>query len=456
MDDLAMRVDLSNFFSDARSCSLILIDASWQNVKDLQDHIQGLFQLQDVSLLTKDGCYLPPKESIRVLKSAESLKAFKLDATAGSEERPSRRTKKRSAEAAVEPVSSTPNWPKRSKKKSATVQLEEQASQRETTLIEKELEVAAAVSEVKELSVNKSAATPAAAKQSTLRRTHNASHSNNHIVFQEEETEPRELSTTEAKQPSPKVTVEFRCLLLGLEPNVVRSFKLPRKAVPIEILENVVVIPAANGKLPETKTETVATTDAEVSAIEDVPRATTPPPPAVSPTPKKSRIEAKEATLLDDKEASAAAPSLTEQSFDVDSEDDVVVLDDTNLDDSDSDVQSVPPNRDTFVDVIRDMMQYAVPLEDLPNTGDTLIFKLLKMKGASKLAPKTAHIAGTCTYINRRTKSISISVIAYASDNKSTLLQYSQGLDDSVDSHLALSVNLKEMIEPKVVVPTVD
>lgn len=45
MHDFAMPVDLSDFFNDARSLSLVLIDASFENVKDLQDHIQRLFQL---------------------------------------------------------------------------------------------------------------------------------------------------------------------------------------------------------------------------------------------------------------------------------------------------------------------------------------------------------------------------------------------------------------------------
>lgn len=45
MYNFSMRVDLSDFFNDARSCSLVLIDTSWENVKDLQDHIQKLFQL---------------------------------------------------------------------------------------------------------------------------------------------------------------------------------------------------------------------------------------------------------------------------------------------------------------------------------------------------------------------------------------------------------------------------
>jgi len=40
-----MKVDLSNFFKDERRQSLVFIDATWQNIKDVQDHIQNLFSL---------------------------------------------------------------------------------------------------------------------------------------------------------------------------------------------------------------------------------------------------------------------------------------------------------------------------------------------------------------------------------------------------------------------------
>lgn len=45
MSNFSIRVDLSDFFTDARSCSLVLVDLQWENVKDLQDHIQKLFLL---------------------------------------------------------------------------------------------------------------------------------------------------------------------------------------------------------------------------------------------------------------------------------------------------------------------------------------------------------------------------------------------------------------------------
>jgi len=45
MQHSSMKVDLSNFFKDERRNSLVFIDAAWNNIKDLQDHIQNLFSL---------------------------------------------------------------------------------------------------------------------------------------------------------------------------------------------------------------------------------------------------------------------------------------------------------------------------------------------------------------------------------------------------------------------------
>lgn len=45
MQNFPIKLDLSNFFCDERRCSLVLVDISWANVKDLQDHIQKLFNL---------------------------------------------------------------------------------------------------------------------------------------------------------------------------------------------------------------------------------------------------------------------------------------------------------------------------------------------------------------------------------------------------------------------------
>ncbi|XP_026835337.1 coilin isoform X2 [Drosophila erecta] len=126
-----MKVDLSNFFKDERRHSLVFIDAAWKNIKDLQDHIQNLFSLEDISLLTTDGCFLPPRESIKVLKSAEGLKAFRFVSrdnntfVSPAPVKCSKKRKNRSADEQVHLSASTPLRPsKRSKNQSNTEWLE--------------------------------------------------------------------------------------------------------------------------------------------------------------------------------------------------------------------------------------------------------------------------------------------------------------------------------------------
>lgn len=45
MNNFSMKLDLSNFFSDQRSQALVLINTEWNNIKNVQDHIQSLFEL---------------------------------------------------------------------------------------------------------------------------------------------------------------------------------------------------------------------------------------------------------------------------------------------------------------------------------------------------------------------------------------------------------------------------
>lgn len=406
---------------------------------------------------------MPPKESIKVLKSTDSLKAFKLEVSPSSEGETNRKRRKRSVDREVEFASSTPNNAKRSKNKNSLLQvdekkhstreakrfqsdqvgeiskvkelsvnkttatndktcsstnypklsegtnsilqLEEQASNQESEILQNELEVD--VSTIKELSENKSANNRSLkAKQSI----HKGSISNNHIIFQEEEPQAREVTITETKsQPSKLLSaVSFRCPLLELDSNNVRVFKLPRKAVPVEIIENI-VIPAPQSATTSQKDVLQIVNENEKSSQENVPLADIPSSRPLTPTPpNKSLNVTKESPQLKDK-SSMELQSIAEQSFDLDSDDDVMVLDDTNPDDSDSDVQTVPL-KDGFNEIIADMLQNAAPLKDLPNIGDTVIFKLPRSKGAA-LSPTTENIAGTCSYVNRRTKSISISLI---------------------------------------------
>lgn len=421
-----------------------------------------MIQQKNISLLTKDGCYLPPRESIKVIEPSDSLKAFKLEVSASPEKESNRKRKKRSIDREVEFASSTPNNPKRSKNKNSILQVEEQISKRETKTFHSD--IVGEISRVKELSVNTTTTTndktcstshyPKLSKKknsilnleeqasnqesnilqnepddeevSTVKElsvnktgsyhslnekqtTHKGSISGNHIFLQEEGLEPQGVTTTDKKKrQSSKVLsiISFRCPLLELDPNNVRVFKLPRKSVPIEIIENI-VIPAPQSATTSSQEDVSQSVNEKPGQENAAQAAISSSRPASPAPPNKSLSLTKESPLKD--KPSFELPSIAEQSVDLDSDDDVMVLDDTNPEDSDSDVQTVPL-KDGFNEIIADMLQNAAPLKDLPNIGDTVIFKLPRSKGVA-LSPKTENIAGTCSYINRRTKIISISLI---------------------------------------------
>ncbi|XP_016970175.2 coilin [Drosophila rhopaloa] len=138
-----------------------------------------------------------------------------------------------------------------------------------------------------------------------------------------------------------------------------------------------------------------------------------------------------------------------------DSDDDVMLVDDTNLD-SDSDVESIPDPKDNgALDIIKDLLQSASPLTNLPTRGDTIIFKLQRTKGDTS-SKTTEFLAGNCTYVNRRTKTVTVETITCPSGAKRIMSQYVSRLDDSAEELPSLSINLKDMIEAKIVVTTVD
>ncbi|EDW61592.2 coilin [Drosophila virilis] len=501
MHNFPIKVDLSNFFSDARSCSLVLVDVTWENVKELQDHIQKLFYLKDISLLTHDGCYVPPKESIKVIKSAQSLKAFQLDVSSkGSRDgvedpscfaETSKKRKNRSVESEKELISSTPNLPKRSKcknvKKDETT-FGEPAVQIENTNGNSEKSVKGNKSkrsiesceedpqapEISCIEYNKSAVTvtaPSTPNQSkNLSSIRKQNISNNHIIYKDDEegeNEPADITAVEASYRVEPVVqeVEFRSLLMELDCNAGRVLKLPRKSEPIKIIEEI-VIPATKLSMalvapkaieqvefeplePAISAEIVEADEVEQ---EEIVQAETKPatPPQLSP--ERAQIKQDSPELQDNSIAEEPTQSL----LDSDSEDDVMVLDDTNVDDSDSDVQPVPVKKDDTLDIIADMLKNAAPLTSLPNVGETVIFKLAKSKGAQQPAANTNYIAGTCSYINRRTRSMTIDVIACPNGLRHILHQYSSCLDDSDASSRVLTVNFRELIDAKVIVASVD
>ncbi|KAH8261155.1 hypothetical protein KR044_004102 [Drosophila immigrans] len=490
MTNSSMRVDLSDFFNDARKIALIFIEESWTNINDVQDHIQKLFHLTQIGLLTKDGCYLSPKESVMVLRFVESVKAFKLSAEEDSGRSSSllcssangKKRKNRSQETEVGFSSSTPNCPKRSKSTNHSDELTLQSA--ETTKVERQSRKSPRnKSQIPTIVIDYGEDVDLAeiSKHSTLPRINNSSRPsctksrketrsqtqsfnvestpNNHIIYadvDEEETEeveqqPAEMTAVEITNCRASIAVpqvEFRCQMMELDPNTPRIFEIPRRKETIKILEDI-VIPAAASSSTVTATETpVEPLEAQAATVNGSKEAEVPeelPSNGVDEAeiPKElSSIPSANAPPLTDKETLKVDLG-SEESLDSDSEDDVMVLD-TTLEES------------NVAECISDMLSNAAPLTDLPNVGETIIFKLSTEKGAPQSSPNTNYIAGTCGYVNRRSKSISISVIA-GDVSKTILRGYMTNLEDTSDSTtIVLNVNFRELIEPKVVVSTVD
>lgn len=75
MASFRIKVDLSEFFSDCRKESYIFVKQEWAQVKKIQNHIMTLFSLSRSPLLiTGDGIYLPPEESIQILNQSDTIK----------------------------------------------------------------------------------------------------------------------------------------------------------------------------------------------------------------------------------------------------------------------------------------------------------------------------------------------------------------------------------------------
>ncbi|XP_017027200.1 coilin [Drosophila kikkawai] len=513
MDNFSMKLDLSNFFKDERRQSLVFIDAKWQNIKDVQDHIQNLFKLKDINLLTTDGCFLPPREAIQVLKGAPGLKAFRFSAPEENDfaspapvTKTSKKRKYTSAEDEVEPPSSTPSRPsKRSKKKSSKVpeipavtspELSIRAfefplrSSQNSTKYEKSNEEASA-SSVSGRTSSKSSRTlqnksvvaavsdrPSTKSSRTLINKSVEAAAEDHKTLEEEPAPQNEVLA-----PPPIV---FRCPLMELDSNTARTFELPAKKNNVVIIENI-EIKAPNGfhlepvatKKPEATTADVDIEGEPQLADEEASELLKAEPKADSnhkqdeepeetvdvtnvtkaETPEiEEKVEPKDilpSSVVPPPPARFCAQSLSSDSDD----DDVMVLDDTNADDSDSDVQAVAPTEEQkksrSSNIIRDMMQSSVPLDDLPNRGDSIIFKLLKVKGNPGLG-FTDFIAGICNYVNRRTKVITLEIISYPSEFKRILSQYSSSLDDSGDEVKCLNVNIKDLRETRTIVDTIE
>ncbi|KAM7343015.1 coilin isoform 2-T2 [Cochliomyia hominivorax] len=75
MNKKAVKIDLSTFFDDERKMTFVLIDPNWKSVECLQKRIEYLFGVESVRFLS-DGYFLPPQESIEIVKFCNDLKAF--------------------------------------------------------------------------------------------------------------------------------------------------------------------------------------------------------------------------------------------------------------------------------------------------------------------------------------------------------------------------------------------
>nr|CDQ52040.1 hypothetical protein [Drosophila subobscura] len=646
MEAFTMKIDLTNFFRDERQHALILIDSAWKNIEDVQHHIQNLFNLRNIRLLTNSGYFLPPKESLRVLRDADGLKAFTFEGPppASGIEAGSTKTSKKRKKSFDEAESSrhSPPWeqPKRSKhrnkstcqaislnaiteisalgnsfvtcntseaeeplcnstineskrfkqKNKSTLQaisqndatddkvnpLLEATNCKNTTEAEEQIsnsplkkskhfkqknkstlqsvflnatvddKVAPDTSEVEEQlsnsnlykskslkqknkstlhiienkvihsleettckntseveeqlvnsTLNKSKSLKRNKKSSLLQiSTNNAtndkvstletnetnepllqyipewdqSSSNDdenskaetpaeglpqngsrlglHVVqtpAQPSETqEPRAKennSTLVVQEPPP---ISFRCPLMELDPNKVRTYQISFKA---KTAQNV------PGKSPTKQTD----------SNEHIKLAT---PEAARQEPAAPLSVLDEISTIDEAEEDAYAEAAVEalppsvddkvlpqrvsaETINCDSDDDVMVLDDTSVD-SDVEVsQIIPANDPQMNDYALEMFKNASPLKDLPKRGDTILFKLRKIK-SSLGSGLTGVITASCTYINRRTKAVSMEVISFPPRNRGVLSQYSNSLDDSSDDDTpSLMVNMSDLIEAK-------
>lgn len=75
MASFRIKVDLSDFFDDFRKESYIFVKQEFNEIKEIQEHISKIFGLSNCPLLiTGDGVYLPPGESILILNQSDTIK----------------------------------------------------------------------------------------------------------------------------------------------------------------------------------------------------------------------------------------------------------------------------------------------------------------------------------------------------------------------------------------------
>ncbi|KAH8319790.1 hypothetical protein KR074_005744 [Drosophila pseudoananassae] len=578
MNNFSMKLDLSNFFKDQRSQALVLINAEWSNIKDVQDHIQSLFELRGISLLTEDGCFLPPRESIEVLRAANGLKAFRFQTVDEDSflapapvSKSSKKRKNRSEEGEIS-SHSTPCRPlKRSKSKStnATEPTFEAGPSGSGETTEEQCEtIHPPLVESFSLDLSTKSVTHSR-EESFLSQSLNGKSNSPKL---KDVKKPHERKSTMNSKKTPKKTIVstvvmdldqsipeemqetvFRAPLLELDSNTPRIFELPPKKNKIQILENitiktpdkVLVAPpnpraeplenkeesgldnlsgAVQEKLPpedtnsfraktphseelvaeeaiEMEDETSEETDlvaaqesqTNIQLVESEENKTRKkggkiieptdinkgkePKPSQS-LDKKLDGESSEEDVLErtndekletstqntknqknvkDKKGKLQEKSVVcDESLNSDSDDDVMVVDDT-IDESDSDVEAVPIIVESApeAEIISDLLSTSKKLDSLPVKGDTIVFKLPKVKGKAS-SGYTEYIAAQCKYINRRTKMITVEIISSPSDLKQVLRQYANSLDDSTSAVQLININFSDLGEAKLVISPVD
>ncbi|XP_030387459.1 coilin [Scaptodrosophila lebanonensis] len=476
----AIKVDLSDFFSDKRKCSLLLIDPEWKTIVNLIQHIEHLFHLGNISLLTNDGCFLPPQESIKVLfaHSTESLKAFVLDVcdnenSSNVQPKLSQKRKNRSIED-TDFTSSTPNQPKRSKNgsivslppesyidddrqhvqdasidsKSCLAGQARSQPQTSTACADKSMDVEINITqrEITRNGANESKISRKSKKSAKLNGAKVNDSTNSHIIFNDDDTASTTKDTSAATE-SIEEAIKFRCPLMEVDPNKPRIFKLPHKLKQIKILENILLAAPPPSKEKEESTYSVPlVNEGAIKKSGD----------------EQSMDEGEQLSdavdIIENIEKSISPPiqDCTEgestQIYSEDSDDSVMVLDDTKVD-SDPDVVPVSAGEDH--DMIRDLLLDSIPLTALPRVGDTTLFKIPKQKGCKK-SGFTNYIAGVCSYVNSRSKLISFTILACPSEFRSFLVQYSTNLEDSRANVSTVNLKLNELEEPKYVVPALE
>ncbi|XP_017146715.2 coilin [Drosophila miranda] len=238
-------------------------------------------------------------------------------------------------------------------------------------------------------------------------------------------------STLLVPEPRP---ISFRCPLMELDSNKVRTYNISIKSKPA------LDIPRKSQKKQTDSSEHIKLATPKTAKHESTTIA------------RAGATTEDVAPLVDVKTVPRRACA---DAIDCDSEDDVMVLDDTSVDvDSDVEVspQVVPSDDSQANDSSMVMFKNASPLKDLPIRGDTILFKLRKIKNSME-SGLTGVIAASCTYINRRTKAVSLQVISSPPGISSVLKQYCNSLDDSGEDIPCLMVNMTDLIEAKRVVP---